>query len=83
MNLRRARHRARLTQRELSERSGVDESTICLIESAKRSYATVGYAKIVKLARGLGVDPVLLFPVPDPKRPKRPKRSAGTAPVSA
>lgn len=64
MGLKIARQIKRLTQRQLAQRSGVNESTISLIESDKRDYGQVGYADIVRLARALGVDPELLFPVP-------------------
>jgi transcriptional regulator with XRE-family HTH domain len=65
MDLKIARQIARLTQRELADRSGVDESTISMIETDKRDYGAVGYRDIVKIARALGVDLPLLFPVPD------------------
>lgn len=65
MGLKLARQIKRLTQRQLAQRSGVAESTISLIEGGKRSYAQVGYADVVRLARALGVDPELVFPVPD------------------
>jgi len=42
----------------------VAESTISLIEGGKRAYTQVGYADVMRLARALGVDPELLFPVP-------------------
>lgn len=63
MELKIARQIRRLTQRQLAQRSGVAESTISLIESNKRDYRQVGYADIVRLARVLGVDPDLLFPI--------------------
>jgi transcriptional regulator with XRE-family HTH domain len=65
MDLKIARQIARLTQRQLADRSGVDESTISLIETDKRDYGVVSYRDIVKIARALGVDLTLLFPVPD------------------
>ena len=64
MGLKIARQIRRLTQRQLAQRSGVAESTISLIEGGKRSYTQVGYADVMRLARALGVDPDLLFPVP-------------------
>jgi len=75
MNLKIARQIARLTQRQLAARSGVDESTISLIERDLRHYGAVNYFAIVKLAQALGVDPAVLFPVPDVPRAKR-QRSA-------
>lgn len=88
MDLKIARQIARLTQRQLADRAGVDECTISLIESDKRDYCVVNYRDIVNLARALGVDPALLFPVPDEAasrviRPRqkvgRPSRAAGGA----
>lgn len=68
MDLKIARQIARLTQRELAERSGVDEPTISLLESGKRQYGSVNYFDIMRLARALGVDPDLLFPLPEAEK---------------
>jgi transcriptional regulator with XRE-family HTH domain len=65
MNLKIARQIARLTQRQLASRSHVDESTISLIENGRRDYEAVNYGDVVRLARALGVDVDILFPVPD------------------
>ncbi len=65
MELKTARRIARLTQRELATRSGVNESTISLLENDKRHYASVAYADIVNLARALNVEAEELFPVPE------------------
>lgn len=65
MELKTARRIARLTQRELAARSGVDESTISLLENDKRHYGDVAYTDIVNLARALNVEPDELFPVPE------------------
>lgn len=66
MELKTARQIARLTQQELADRAGVDDSFISLIESGKREIGAVSYFTVVRLARGLGVDnPLQLFPVPD------------------
>ena len=65
MDLKQARQIRRLTQQQLAHRSGVDISTISLIENAKRDYGRVGYADVVRLARALDVDAELLFPVPE------------------
>lgn len=64
MELKIARRIARLTQQELANRSGVDTSTISLLENDKRNYSSVAYADIVNLARALNVEPDELFPVP-------------------
>ena len=63
MELKTARRIARLTQQELAERSGVDDSFISLIESGKRDIRTVAYQTVVRIARTLGVEPDELFPV--------------------
>jgi len=77
MDLKIARQIARLTQRQLAARSGVDESTISLIEQGKRQYGAVNYVDVVNLARALGVDPAVLFPVPDlPRAASTKHRSA-------
>jgi transcriptional regulator with XRE-family HTH domain len=66
MNLKIARQIARLTQRQLASRSHVDESTISLIENGRRDYEAVNYGDVVRLARALGVDVDILFPVAEP-----------------
>ena len=53
MNLKIARQIARLTQRQLAARAGVDEATISLLERGERDYAQAGYAAVVRLARAL------------------------------
>jgi transcriptional regulator with XRE-family HTH domain len=65
MELKIARRIARLTQKELAMKSGVDESTISLLENDKRNYCTVAYEDVVRIARALNVEPQELFPVPD------------------
>lgn len=64
MELKTARRIARLTQRQLADLAGVDESSISLVESGKREIGTMQYASVVRLARALGVEPDELFPVP-------------------
>jgi transcriptional regulator with XRE-family HTH domain len=71
MALKTARRIARLTQQQLSLLSGVDCSTISLIENDKRRYGVVAYDDIVRLARALGVEhPQEIFPVPDLQQPE-------------
>ena len=63
MNLRTARRIADLTQEQLAQKAGVDQTTISAMErgiSRNPSYETV-----VKLARALNITPEELFPVPD------------------
>jgi transcriptional regulator with XRE-family HTH domain len=76
MNLKIARQIAHLTQRQLARRAGVDEATISLLERGERDYAQAGYAAIVRLARALGVETELLFPVPDQTRLEKTEQSA-------
>ena len=63
MTLKTARKLARLTQKELADRAGVDDSFISVVENGKRDINAVGYATVVRLARALGVEPEELFPV--------------------
>ena len=70
MELKTARKLARLTQQELADLAGVDNSFISVIESGKRDIHAVGYATVVRLARALGVEPDELFPVPEEARAK-------------
>jgi transcriptional regulator with XRE-family HTH domain len=71
MKLKTLRRIARLSQRQLSLASGVDCSTISLVENDKRDYGAVAYADIVRLARALGVEqPQEIFPVPDFQQPE-------------
>jgi transcriptional regulator with XRE-family HTH domain len=65
MELKTARRIARLTQRQLAAKAGVDESTISLIENGKRPYGAVGYEDVVRIARALNVVPEEFFPVSD------------------
>ena len=64
MALRTARRIAKLTQRQLAERVGVDHSFISLIESGERSIGDTGYETVVAIARALNVEPHELFPIP-------------------
>jgi transcriptional regulator with XRE-family HTH domain len=68
MNLKVARQIARLTQRELAERAGVDDSLISRLERGQRPQ--VSYESAVRIARALNVDPKELFPVPDLPTPE-------------
>jgi len=64
-SLRTARRIARLTQRELADLAGVDDSFISLLESGKRDIFSTDYGTVVKIARALNVTPDELFPVAD------------------
>jgi len=61
--LRIARRAARLTQRQLAAKVGVDHSFISLIESGDRDWRGIGYETIVRLAVVLNVAPADLFPI--------------------
>ena len=65
MELRILRSVARLTQKELADLVGVDDSTISLIEIGKRDIGTVAYASVVRIGRALAPDLPIeqLFPV--------------------
>jgi transcriptional regulator with XRE-family HTH domain len=63
MELRTARRIAKLTQLELANLAGVDDSLISLIESGKRDIQKVDYAVVVRIARALNVTTDELFPV--------------------
>lgn len=65
MELKIARRIARLTQKELADRAGIDDSLISLLESGKRDYRRVEYEHVVLIARALNVTADELFPVPD------------------
>jgi transcriptional regulator with XRE-family HTH domain len=60
-----ARRRARLTQAELAERSGVSQSRICTLETTAGESTTD--RNRAQLAYALGVDPALLRFGPNPK----------------
>ena len=59
----RARIAAGLSQQELSVRAGVHYSLISLLEAGKRDIRGVGYERVVRIARALGVEPDILWPV--------------------
>lgn len=62
MNLKVARRIARLTQRQLAERAGVDPSLISRLERGQRPQ--VSHESAVLIARALNVEAEDLFPVP-------------------
>jgi transcriptional regulator with XRE-family HTH domain len=61
MNLKKIRTKRNLTQERLSELSGVDQSTICAIETARMKRPS--WEIVAKLARALDTKPEELFPV--------------------
>jgi len=66
MELKIARKLARLTQKQLAERAGVDDSSISLVESGKRDIRSMSYESVFRIAYALGVsgaDVVTLWPV--------------------
>lgn len=67
MELRIARQIARLTQKQLGDLAGIDDSQISLIETGARDIGGMGYYAVVRIARALapGVPVDKLFPVPD------------------
>jgi transcriptional regulator with XRE-family HTH domain len=74
MTLRTARRIARLTQRQLAERAGVDDSLISRLERGQRQL--LRWDSAVRIARALNVTPEELFPVPTPAPPPA-KRGVG------
>ena len=52
-----------LSQFQLAERSGVDNTLISRIESGDRDIRRVGYENVMRLALALEVDPLQLFPI--------------------
>lgn len=65
MELRTARRIAQLTQKQLADRVGVDDSFISMLESGKRDICTTDYRTVLRIARALNVTPEELFPVDD------------------
>jgi transcriptional regulator with XRE-family HTH domain len=63
MELKILRTVARLTQKQLGDLAGVDDSTISVIESGKRDIRSLPYATVVRIAHALGVAPDRLWPV--------------------
>lgn len=57
MSLRIARKIARLTQQELADRAGVDNSLISLVESGSRDLRASGYDTVASIAAALGLMP--------------------------
>ena len=56
-----------LTQKQLSDLAGVDDSAISLIENREKEIGTMGYYAVVRMARALvpGIPTEEVFPVPD------------------
>jgi transcriptional regulator with XRE-family HTH domain len=71
MDLRIARRIAGLTQLELANKVGVDDSFISMLENGKRDIRTTEYRTVVRLARALNVTPEELFPIPPQEEPDR------------
>ena len=74
MELKFLRQAARLTQKQLAELTGVDDSLISLIESGKRDISAMSYESVIRLARALNVPPEALVQIPngEPVEPSRP-----------
>jgi transcriptional regulator with XRE-family HTH domain len=76
MDLRIARRIAGLTQLELANKVGVDDSFISMLENGKRDIRTTEYRTVVRLARALNVTPEELFPIPPQDEPDREVKGA-------
>jgi transcriptional regulator with XRE-family HTH domain len=61
MTLRAARLKAKLTQEELAEKSGVEQATISNLETGR--VQSPQWDTVARLAEALDVDPYKLFPV--------------------
>jgi transcriptional regulator with XRE-family HTH domain len=78
MSLRIARKIAKLTQQELADRAGVDNSLISLVESGSRDLRSSGYDTVASIAEALGLMPDELIalvaacdPIVDARRKKK------------
>lgn len=58
MGLRKARHKAKLTQEQLADASGLEQATISKLENGR--IARPSYDTVTKLANALKVDPARL-----------------------
>jgi transcriptional regulator with XRE-family HTH domain len=67
MELKILRTVAQLTQKQLADLVGLDDSTISLIEAGKRDLGNVAYASVVRIGRALapGFPIEQVFPVAD------------------
>jgi transcriptional regulator with XRE-family HTH domain len=61
MNLKSIRDKQKLTQEQLADLSGVDQSTISALETERMK--SPSWQIVAKLAKALGVAPEKLFPV--------------------
>lgn len=66
--LRELRQKLGLTQEQLAERSGIDQTTISTLE--RDSNANPTWDTVSKIARALGVDPQEIFPMPSEEASK-------------
>jgi transcriptional regulator with XRE-family HTH domain len=62
MNLRTARRLKDITQAQLAQQSGVDQTTISDIERGRNRNPS--WETVVRISRALGVEPHEIFPVP-------------------
>jgi transcriptional regulator with XRE-family HTH domain len=60
MNLKSIRDKQKLTQEQLADLSGVDQSTISALETERMK--SPSWQIVAKLAKALGVEPEKLFP---------------------
>jgi transcriptional regulator with XRE-family HTH domain len=88
IELRLARQIARLTQKQLAELAGVDDSAISAVETGRSDIRSMGYASVVRIARALNAKAEDLWPVDDvttdgAARPKGPMPATETEPPPA
>jgi len=82
MELKIARSIARLTQRQLGELVGVDDSLISSVETGRNDLGAMRYDSVVRIARVLapGVPVEKLFPVLDYEPPPGAKPASEATP---
>lgn len=71
MHLKLARRIAGLTQQQLADRVGVNNSLISRIESNRKRIETVAYGTVVHIAHALNLEPADLFPLEAVPRARR------------
>jgi len=63
MELKILRSVAGLTQKQLADLAGIDDSTISAIETGRRDIRSMTYESVVRISQVLGVHPDKLWPV--------------------
>jgi transcriptional regulator with XRE-family HTH domain len=66
MELKLARQIKGLSQQQLADRAGCNIATISRLETERSDYLAAEYGLIVRIAREIGLEPLVLFPVDTP-----------------